>query len=116
MSNIAFVSEVSGGHKEIFVADVLGRNIKQLTNHKDLAVSPKFSPDGKMLAYTSYHPGNPNLYITDWHNTLIGHMQHNMRDPNRDHEHGRIYRVTYEGSDLLKPAKMKGKPIEEVLL
>jgi TolB protein len=66
MSNIAFVSEVSGGHKEIFVADVLGRKVKQLTNHKDLAVSPKFSPDGKLLAYTSYHPGNPNLYITDW--------------------------------------------------
>jgi TolB protein len=65
-SNIAFVSEVAGGHKEIFVADVLGRNIKQLTNHKGLAVSPKFSPDGKLLAYTSYHPGNPNLYITNW--------------------------------------------------
>jgi TolB protein len=66
LSNITFSSEVTGGYKEIFVADVLGRNIKQITRHKNLAVSPKFSPDGKMLAYTSYHPGNPNLYITDW--------------------------------------------------
>jgi len=65
MSYIAFTSEV-GKHKEIFVADVLGRNIKQITRHKNLAVSPKFSPDGKLLAYTSYHPGNPNLYITNW--------------------------------------------------
>ena len=65
-SYIAFSSEVSGGYKEIFVADVLGRNIKQITHHKNLAVSPKFSPDGKLLAYTSYHPGNPNLYITNW--------------------------------------------------
>ncbi|MBW2467291.1 MAG: Tol-Pal system beta propeller repeat protein TolB [Deltaproteobacteria bacterium] len=65
MSNIAFVSDVSG-HKEIFVADALGRNIKQLTKHKNLAVSPKFSPDGKLIAYTSYHPGNPNLYVTNW--------------------------------------------------
>ncbi len=65
LSNIAFTSEVSG-HKEIFVADVLGRNIKQITRHKNLTVSPKFSPDSKLLAYTSYHPGNPNLYITDW--------------------------------------------------
>ena len=65
MSNIAFTSEVSG-HKEIFVADVLGINIKQITKHKNLAVSPKFSPDGKLLAYSSYHPGNPNLYITNW--------------------------------------------------
>jgi TolB protein len=66
MSNITFASDVPGGYKEIFVADVLGRDIKQITKHKGLTVSPKFSPDGKLLAYTSYHPGNPNLYITDW--------------------------------------------------
>ncbi len=65
MSYIAFTSQI-GNHKEIFVADVLGRNIKQITRHNNLAVSPKFSPDGKLLAYTSYHPGNPNLYITNW--------------------------------------------------
>ncbi|MCH2585389.1 MAG: hypothetical protein MK138_11545, partial [Planctomycetes bacterium] len=45
---------------------------------------------------------------------LIGHMQHNMRDPNRDHGHGRVYRVTCKGRPLVKPAKMKGKPIAEV--
>ncbi|MBM83158.1 MAG: hypothetical protein CMJ78_21560, partial [Planctomycetaceae bacterium] len=59
--------------------------------------------------------GDGALYILDWHNTLIGHMQHNMRDPNRDHDHGRIYRVTAEGRDLVKPAKMRGKPISEVV-
>ena len=58
--------------------------------------------------------GDGALYIADWHNALIGHMQHNMRDPNRDHEHGRIYRVTYPGRDLLEPPKMKGKPIPAV--
>ncbi len=58
--------------------------------------------------------GDGALYVADWHNTLIGHMQHNMRDPNRDHEHGRIYRVTAKGRQLSKPAKMKGKPIAEV--
>ena len=58
--------------------------------------------------------GDGALYIADWHNALIGHMQHNMRDPNRDDTHGRIYRVTYPGRPLLKPAKMKGKPVEEV--
>jgi TolB protein len=66
LSNLTFSSDISGGYKEIFVADVLGRNIKQITRHKSLTVSPKFSPDGKLLAYTTYHPGNPNLYITNW--------------------------------------------------
>ena len=41
-------------------------------------------------------------------------MQHNIRDPNRDHEHGRIYRVTYKDRPLVEPAKMKGKSIAEV--
>lgn len=54
------------------------------------------------------------LYVSDWANALIGHMQHNMRDPNRDHEHGRIIRVTAEGRPLLQPVKVKGKPIAEV--
>ncbi len=58
--------------------------------------------------------GDGALYVSDWHNTLIGHMQHNMRDPNRDHAHGRIYRVTATDRQLTTPAKMKGKPIDEV--
>ncbi len=59
--------------------------------------------------------GDGAIYVADWHNVLIGHMQHNMREPNRDHEHGRIYRVTAKGRDLVQPAKMKGKPIVNVL-
>jgi putative heme-binding domain-containing protein len=58
--------------------------------------------------------GDGAIYISDWHNTLIGHMQHNMRDPNRDHEHGRIYRVTAKGRPLTPVVKLKGKPISEV--
>jgi len=54
------------------------------------------------------------LYVSDWANAIIGHMQHNMRDPNRDAQHGRIYRVTATGRDLVKPVRLKGKPIAEV--
>ncbi|MCA9129599.1 MAG: c-type cytochrome, partial [Planctomycetales bacterium] len=59
--------------------------------------------------------GDGAIYISDWHNTLIGHMQHNMRDPNRDHLHGRIYRVTAVGSAPARPVKMVDQPVEEVL-
>jgi glucose/arabinose dehydrogenase len=55
------------------------------------------------------------LYFCDWQNAIIGHMQHHIRDPNRDHEHGRVYRVTYEGRPLLKPAQIAGQPIEKLL-
>ena len=59
--------------------------------------------------------GDGAMYVADWSNAIIGHMQHNMRDPNRDHEHGRIYRVTAKDRPILKPTKLVGKPILEVL-
>ncbi|MGC1241997.1 MAG: PVC-type heme-binding CxxCH protein [Chryseosolibacter sp.] len=65
-------------------------------------VDMEFAPDG-------------SLYIVDWHNILIGHMQHNARDPLRDHVHGRIYRVTYPSRPLVTPAKVYGASIPELL-
>jgi len=55
------------------------------------------------------------LYFADWHNPIIGHMQHNLRDTSRDHDHGRIYRVTYPGRPLLKPAVIAGASIPRLL-
>jgi mono/diheme cytochrome c family protein/glucose/arabinose dehydrogenase len=65
-------------------------------------VDMEFAPDG-------------SLYIVDWHNILIGHMQHNARDPLRDHVHGRIYRITYPSRPLVEPAKIAGATIGELL-
>jgi glucose/arabinose dehydrogenase/mono/diheme cytochrome c family protein len=56
-----------------------------------------------------------SLYVADWHNILIGHMQHNARDPLRDHVHGRIYRVTYPSKPLVTPAKIHGESIPTLL-
>ena len=38
-------------------------------------------------------------------------MQHSARDPKRDHDHGRIYRVTYPSRPLVKPVPIAGAPI-----
>jgi TolB protein len=63
-SKIAFVSD-QNGFKEIYTTDILGKETRQITRHKNLVVSPRFLPGGRFLTYTSYHSGNPNLYITD---------------------------------------------------
>ncbi len=55
------------------------------------------------------------LYIVDWHNPLIGHLQSHLRDSNRDHVHGRIYRVTAEGRPLAWQPKIDGEPIPALL-
>ena len=55
------------------------------------------------------------LYIADWFNPLVGHMQHSLRDPNRDHVHGRIWRVTHKNRPLVEPAQVVGASIENLL-
>jgi len=55
------------------------------------------------------------IYFLDWQNPIIGHMQHNLRDPSRDRTHGRIYRVIYEGRPLLKPTDMSRASIDGLL-
>jgi glucose/arabinose dehydrogenase len=55
------------------------------------------------------------LYFVDWHNPIIGHMQHNLRDTSRDKLHGRVYRVTYPGRPLLKSPHIAGAPIPQLL-
>lgn len=65
-------------------------------------VDMEFAPDG-------------SLYLVDWHNVLIGHMQHNARDPLRDHVHGRIYRITYPSRDLVVEPEIAGASIDVLL-
>ncbi|MEO6436542.1 MAG: PVC-type heme-binding CxxCH protein [Tepidisphaeraceae bacterium] len=55
------------------------------------------------------------IYFADWHNPIIGHMQHHIRDTSRDHAHGRIYRITYEGRPLTVSQRIEGQPIPALL-
>ncbi len=55
------------------------------------------------------------LYVSDWCNVIIGHMQHNIRDPNRDHYHGRIFRLTVKDRPLQKAVKIHDQPIAALL-
>ncbi|WP_414662895.1 PVC-type heme-binding CxxCH protein [Horticoccus sp. 23ND18S-11] len=94
---LSSVTEEGAGFVGKLAGDLISSN-----NPNYRPVDLEFAPDG-------------SLYFVDWHNALVGHMQHNARDPNRDHEHGRIYRVTYPGRPLLKPAKIAGATVAELL-
>ena len=84
---------------------IKGETLENLLSSDD----PNFRPTGVSVA------PDGSLYILDWSNSIIGHMQHHLRDPNRDHVHGRIYRMTFEGRPLLTPPKIDGQPIAALL-
>ena len=81
------------------------------TETKDLLVSGdrNFRPTDFEIG------GDGALYVSDWQNVIVGHMQHNVRDPNRNKTHGRIFRVTYEGRELSKKISVDGESIETLL-
>src|SRR5947208_1608816 len=80
---------------------------------------PIVSVDPKV--YLNFRPSDVEIgpdgaiYFTDWQNAIIGHMQHHLRDPNRDHAHGRVYRVTYTGRPLDKAAPIAGQSVAQLL-
>ena len=87
----------------------------------DLSDSPNTenflqSPKDRNFRPTDFEIGSDGaLYVADWQNIIIGHMQHNVRDPSRDHEYGRVYRITHEGRKLMDPVKVDGEPIAKLL-
>jgi glucose/arabinose dehydrogenase/lysophospholipase L1-like esterase len=82
-----------------------GKEVEPIVQSDDPNFRPsdvKIGPDGA-------------IYFLDWQNPIIGHMQHHLRDPSRDHVHGRIYRITYNGADPRRPVKIAGEPIPKLL-
>ncbi len=83
---------------------IKGRHSQDLIQSSDGNFRPcdlEIAPDG-------------SLYFVDWHNTLIGHMQHSARDPLRNAEYGRIYRITCKDRALVEPATVAGASMEQL--
>ncbi|MFM8283518.1 MAG: PVC-type heme-binding CxxCH protein [Planctomycetaceae bacterium] len=55
------------------------------------------------------------IYFTDWQNPIIGHMQHNLRDPSRDRLHGRVYRVVMEDKPTATPVPIAGRSVRDLV-
>jgi len=73
------------------------------------------SDDGNFRPVDMEIAPDGSMYVVDWHNVLVGHMQHNARDPLRDHQHGRIYRITYPSRPLVEPAQVAGADVGTLL-
>jgi TolB protein len=61
-TEIAFSSRI-GRFKELFVMDMDGSNVRQLTNERALAMSASWDLSGTRLVYTSFRNRIPDLFI-----------------------------------------------------
>ncbi len=63
-TEIAFSARPKRGRgKEIYIIGLDGRELRQVTDNRSFNLFPRWSPDGKSLAYTSYRTGDPQIYL-----------------------------------------------------
>lgn len=61
-SRLAFIG-LRTGHQEVYTGDLFFGGVRQLTNDRAIALTPRWSPDGSRLLYTSfYHSGFPDIF------------------------------------------------------
>lgn len=66
-TKIAFVSK-KGYKSDIYAINYDGSELKSLTNHQSILMTPRWSTDGNFLAFTSFKNGRPEVYIRNLKN------------------------------------------------
>ena len=68
-TKIAFKAQAPTGNGEIYVSDFDGHNAQAVTHDNAIVAAPAWSPGRLALYYTSYEPGNPDIF---YHNLSTG--------------------------------------------
>ena len=63
-SRIAFTAESAPGIRNVFVCDIDGGNVRQITNYRTLNVEPNWSPDGKTIYFSKYNRSGISIVET----------------------------------------------------
>jgi glucose/arabinose dehydrogenase/azurin len=108
---------------DIFACHLLGRSYVSYTEmgYKDGRYAGTKGTDLLTSQDGSFRPTDAEfgldgaLYINDFYNAVIGHLQHETRAPYRDHSHGRIWRVVNTRKPLLRGPQIEGASIPALL-
>ena len=65
-SRLVFIGQRDGSFQEVYTSDLFFGEIRYHTADKSQAVTPRWSPDGKKIIYTSYYrSGFPDIFMID---------------------------------------------------
>ena len=128
-SKLTFVSdrdgELMGGTverrdvKEVYISDYDGERQQRVTVGKTLNVFPRWSPNGRSIAYTSYRRGTPNIFVSNIYEATMEEVTKGTAEnwlpawspdgskfcfasPREGKGYTNLYMVNRDGSGLLK--------------
>jgi Tol biopolymer transport system component len=64
-TTFAYISGHGYGTHELFVRNINGDGLRQLTNNRALELAPSWSPDSRSIAYVSDATGDYDIYVID---------------------------------------------------
>lgn len=118
-TRIAFSAWTSGGYRDVKIVDVVTGALTEITHDRALDTGPVFSPDGKLLFFSSDRTGIANVYAHDLESGALKQVTNVVNgafQPDIDASGKRMVYVgyTHQGYDLfeleLEPNKWLDAP------
>jgi TolB protein len=69
-TRLAFVG-TSSGKKEVYISDYDGHGMQQITHYRTITLSPRWSPSGDRMIYTSFFDSATALFMHDIRNGTV---------------------------------------------
>jgi len=120
-TKIAYIAELKSGNsviKKLAMMDYDGNEHQYLTDGKNIVLTPRFSPDGKKIAYLSYTKNKPTVYLMDVFtkkNEVLGNFS-GMSFAPRFSPDGKkvVFSLTDRGSSNILILNIESKNISQV--
>lgn len=118
-TNIAFVKKFNPNKYSLFISDYDGYNPKAILNSKHPIISPRWSPDGKKIAYVSFEKKKPVIYIQNidtGKRTLLANFRGNNSAPAWSPDSKKLAIVlTYSLNSQIYVIKADGSDIKQIM-
>ena len=118
-TNIAFVKKFNPKQYSLFISDYDGDNPKAILNSKHPIISPRWSPDGKKIAYVSFEKKKPVIYIQNIETgkrTLLANFRGNNSAPAWSPDSRKLAIVlTYSLNSQIYVIKADGSDIKQIM-
>jgi TolB protein len=120
-TRIAFSARPPNGKgKEIFIIGMDGEGLRQVTNNRSFNLFPRWSPDGNVLAYTSFRTGKQQLHLhtlADGRETMLV-LSGNTKTPGSFSPDGSFLyaAISVEGNSNIFRLPMFGGAAEKVVV